>query len=202
MKLSQTKDLSALTLEQMDAIIFSDCYDDGKSADVALVLGTRPENCVERAEKAAEVYSAGRVKYVIPSGGVEWDYDGGRISEANFMKGILVGRGVPESAIILENEATTTKENMLFGAVQINRALRFENVKSVCIVTCAIHMKRSKALAKWLLPRGLELSFAPSGTPEEKGDWRECEQAVRQVKNEISLMKGLIDRGMIDDIEF
>lgn len=202
MKLSQTKDLSSLTLEQMDTIIFSDCYDDGKSADVALLLGTRPENCRERAEKAAEVYNAGRVKYVVPSGGVEWDYDGGRISEANLMKEILMKNGVPENAIIIENEATTTKENMLFGAVQINRALRFENVRSVCVVTCAIHMKRSRALAKWLLPRGLELCFAPSGTPKEKGDWRTCEQAVRLVKNEIALIKGLIDCGLIDDIEY
>ena len=202
MRLSEVKDLNSLTYEQMHEIVYGGVKDDGKSADVAFLLGSRPDVCKSRAEGAARLYKAGRVKYIVPSGGVEWDYGGGRISEANYMTEILLSEGVPREAIILENEARTTKENMLFSVVQINRELRLENVSSVIIVTSSNHIRRSMGLAKWLLPRTMEISAYPTDEIYPVSVWTSVPELKAVMKSSVSLKKGLIDHGFIEDIEF
>ena len=203
MKLSETKSeaLEMLSEEQLAHIIFDGVADDGKCADVALLLGSRPEWCHDRALAAAELYHAGRVSYVMPTGGVEWEHEGERISEAHYMRRVLLERGVPDEAILLENEATTTKENMLYGAIQINRQLKFQNAKRVCIVTSANHMRRSMGLANWLMPRTTELSSYPSELPDDPTE------AIRELGRErslraVKLLRGLIQNGFIEEIEY
>ena len=116
MKITEIKKetLMALSPREKYEFVCGDIIDDGKSAPVALLLGGNPNNARNRALAAAELYRAGRVPYIIPSGGVKWDIDGEQISESHFMKRILMEKGVPEEAIILENQATTTIENMIF----------------------------------------------------------------------------------------
>ena len=112
MKLSQvTKEqLSAMTWEQKWEFNCGGVCDEGRSATFAILLGGAPIRAVERAHGAARLYHEGRVKYIVPSGGVEWDFGGETLSEACFMKRVLIENGVPEEAIILENEARTTKK--------------------------------------------------------------------------------------------
>lgn len=196
------KDIRNLTDEQIVKIIYNSLEDDGEQADVAILLGTRPCNCVCRADKAAEDYLKGRFPYVIPSGGVEWDHEGRRISEACFMREILLSHGVPDEAIILENEATTTKENMIYGTLQLNRRLKIARVKRVCIVTCAEHMRRSMALAKLFLPRSVQISSSFTAIPENPYEQLKNLEFRTMLVKEIELMKGLIDSNCIDDIEF
>ena len=157
MKLSEIdkEALMALSDEQKWNIACGGVRDDGESAETALLLGGRPARAVERALAAARLYQEGRVNVIVASGGVEWDYQGERISEARLMDRILRREGVPEEAIILENEARTTIENMIYGTLQISR--RYDNfLDRVIIVTSVSHMKRSLALAKALLPRNID----------------------------------------------
>ena len=173
MKLSQitTEQIKQLSDEQLHSIVFggegaNNVMDVG-CADVALLLGTRPDIAKER----AELYLGGRVRHIIPTGGVEWETDGRTVSEARYMADILCSLGVPEDAITLEEEARTTKENMIFGTFQINRRLRLQHTKTCMIVTSASHLRRSLALAGLLLPRSMTISgFAAgcaSATPRE-----------------------------------
>ena len=127
------------------------------------------------------------------------DFDGETMSEANFMKRLLIENGVPEEAIILENEARTTKENMIYGTLQINRKLKFEKVDHVIIVTSRSHMKRSIALAKAFLPRKVTVSAYPAnheatiaGLNESTGAW---------IAKELDLLKGLVNSGLVEDME-
>lgn len=196
------KAIAELSDEQLADIIYHGFEDDGVRADVAILLGTRPVNCVDRAERAAEEYLNGRFPYVIPSGGVEWDYEDGKISEAYFMRDILLSAGVPDEAIILENEATTTKENMIYGVLQLNRRLKIANVKTICIVTCAEHMRRSMALARLFLPRSVRITCAASSMPKDPLAVLKDPEKKKLIINEILLMKGLIDSDCIEDIEF
>lgn len=205
MKLSQIQmqEIPQLPVEQLAALLYGNVRDDGRSADVALLLGTSPKyHCERRALKAAELWHEGRFPYVVPTGGVEWDFYGEKMTEAEFMKKILLENGVPEEAILLENEATTTKENMMYGAIVLNRRLKLQNVKHVCIVTAANHMQRSMALAKLLLPRSVQISSAPSDIPQDAAQaLREDSFLLQTAIRGIELTKGLIDNGLIDDIE-
>ncbi len=201
MKLSEvTKEyIASMPFEQKYNFVCGDIVDDGMSAPVALLLGGNPNNAAPRAKAAAELYHSGRVPFIVPSGGVKWDIGGEMISESHYMKRILMEAGVPEEAIILENQATTTKENMIFGTLQINRKLKFEKVDHVIIVTSRSHMKRSIALAKAFLPRRVTVSAYPAnheaviaGLNESTGAW---------IAKELDLIKGLVDSGLVEDME-
>ena len=159
----------ALTPAQMWNIVCGGIADDGKSADVGLLLGGRPIRSTHRAHEAAQLYLQGRVKYLVPCGGVEWEANGETKSEAIYMRDILLADGVPEEGIILENESRTTKENMICGTLQINRATHFEG-RRIMIVSSKNHIKRSVALAKVFMPRIAEISYfpcSPDSTYEE-----------------------------------
>ena len=201
MKLSEMSKeyVASMPFEKKVEFICGGIIDDGKSAPVALLLGGNPNNAVPRALAAAELYRSGRVSYIVPSGGVKWDFFGEQVSEANYMKRVLIENGVPEEAIILENEARTTKENMIYGTLQINRKLHFKKVDHVIIVTSRSHMKRSIALAKAFLPRKVTVSAYPAnheaiiaGMPESSGAW---------IAKELDLIKGLVDSGVVEDME-
>lgn len=194
MKLSQIKkeDIATLSDGQIESIVFGGERLDDPAAEVALLLGTRPEEAIPRAVAAAELCLAGEVKYVVPSGGVEWELDGELVSEAEIMRRVLIDRGVPQEAIILENEARTTKENMIYGSLQINRKVNFYNVRRVCIVTSPSHLRRSIELARVFLPRCVEVVGYAADHAEDP----------ETVRREVPLLKSLVDNRMIDDIIF
>jgi len=195
MLLSQTspEQMAQLTDAQKKTIIYPAVRDDGLSYDAALVLGG--QLCEERAAAAAQLYHAGRVSRFIPTGGVEWDRGGEKISEALYLARLLRGHGIPEEAIFVENEARTTVENMIYGTLQIQRKLRIKNVHSVCVVTSDWHLKRSVGLAQLLLPRTVTVSgYAPEGTDPAWLDY--------YIKYELPLLKRYVDDGLIPDIEY
>ena len=193
-KISMEK-LLFLSPEEKEGLVCGGICDGGESGEFALLLGSSPFRAEPRARAAAELYRQGRVKYIVPSGGVKWDTYGEQMTEAEYMRRILLSEGVPEDAIVMENEATTTKENMIYGALQMNRKTHFYSGKKVIIVSSEAHMKRSLALAKAFLPRFVEISAYPSKT---EGDGTEHQKLY---DSEIKLLKGLVDNGMIEDID-
>lgn len=95
-------------------------------ADIIFVPGaSRPEHAL----RAAELYQAGMAPYVLPSGrfpktagrflGVKEkfreDYPGDFDSEWDFLRHVLMRAGVPEEAILREDQATFTWENALLS---------------------------------------------------------------------------------------
>ena len=193
--------LWALTPEQKYELNCGEIRDDGVTAEVALLLGTSPEKAIERALAAAELYRAGRVKYIVPSGGVRWEYEGENPSEAELMARVLQENGVPREAIFLENDARTTKENMLCGAIVIHRALSLTKIDHVIIVTSHDHMKRSIGLAKSLLPRTLTVSAYPAFPTISREEYlADCEN-VKRLDNSLRLMKELVEQGFMDDFD-
>jgi uncharacterized SAM-binding protein YcdF (DUF218 family) len=203
MKITEIKKevLMALPYKEKYEFVCGDIRDDGMSAPVALLLGGNPNNARNRALAAAELYLAGRVPYIVPSGGVKWDIDGEGISESHYMKRILMEKGVPEEAIILENQATTTKENMIFGTLQINRKLKFEKVDHVIIVTSEAHMKRSIALANAFLPRKVTVSAYPAFHNTFTDEWFADEKNRKALDTEVRLLKDMADSGLIEDMD-
>lgn len=82
-----------------------------EKADCILVLGSHDTRVADR---AAELYHAGCAPMIIFSGGL------GRLtegmwteSEADLFAKIAIEKGVPQQAILIENESTNTGENIL-----------------------------------------------------------------------------------------
>lgn len=203
MKLSNIdiNDLLARSYEEKWNIVCGNVKDDGETADVAILLGSRPARAIERASAAAELYRAGRVKHVVASGGVKWEHDGEELSEAELMKRVMIAKGVPEEAIILDNEARTTVENMICSTLVINRTVKISKTDSVIIVTSQSHMRRSLALAKALLPRKFKISGYPSYPDKTKEEWLSDENNCKILDSCITLLKSLVDNRVVEDVD-
>ena len=201
--------LSCVSQERIDAMTPNEKWelvcrgigDDGETADLAILLGSRPERAIERALAAAELYRAGRVKAVLASGGVEWEYNGEMISEADLMKRVMIEAGVPEESILVDNEARTTVENMICSTLVINRTVKISRTESVIIVTSLFHMQRSLALAKALLPRKFKVSGYPSYPSVSREEWLENAGNLKMLDSSITLLKRLIDNRVVEDVE-
>jgi uncharacterized SAM-binding protein YcdF (DUF218 family) len=203
MKLSELEkeDLGTLSKEQIAKVIYGDSLDTCEYADVALVLGGNPNHCGERAYKAAALWHEGRVKTLIPCGGVKWDFSGETLSECEYLARILLAEGVPADAILREDQSTTTKENMLYGTILFNRAFKIQNVKTVCIVTSAAHLRRAKAIAELFLPRSVKVVGCPASVPADPLGVLQTEHGRYFAMRELPLVHSMIRNGFMEDIE-
>jgi uncharacterized SAM-binding protein YcdF (DUF218 family) len=122
--------------------------DKAEKADVAWVLGASLNDDGEvegslktRLDKAVELYKYGYAPRLIVSGGRKV---GQLIPEAHAMKTYLVQNGVPEDAIITEETALNTWENLeRCGAIT-----KDQGYGSVLVVTSDFHIARTKWMLK------------------------------------------------------
>ena len=205
MKLSAvpSKDLDTLSVEQVSHIVFDIPPTEDRPAVAALLLGGSPVVMDSRARAAAELYRKGLVPLVIPTGGVRHGDGETGPTEAEYMAGVLKESGVPDEAISLENEATTTRGNMIFGGVVLERALHPRGVFPIYIVTSEFHLRRSLAVARLYLPRTAHLLGCTAVHPGGgRAEWTNSDYFTNKVRTEVGLLKWLIDHGEMDDIEF
>ncbi|MFY0519169.1 YdcF family protein [Lysinibacillus sp. UGB7] len=114
----------------------------------SLSLKNRLEESIEYLTKYPHVK-------VIVSGGQGSDEDR---TEASVMLDYLVKRGIPAERILLEDQSTSTYENLLFS-----RELLPEGTKHITIVSNDFHLQRAKYLAKSL---GFEVDVVAAKTPK------------------------------------
>jgi len=129
------------------------------AADVALVLGTAPigpeggpnRYFVYRLDAAADLWKAGKVKYLIASGAGE---------EPDAMRAGLIARGVPASAIYRDPSGYRTWDSVL-------RARDVFGLKRMIIVSQQFHLDRALFIAReegieaWGLPaRDVEAPYS------------------------------------------
>lgn len=91
------------------------------------------EMSADRVAHAARIYKAGKAPVVIPSGK----------DEVNASKPFLLELGVPESAILVENESKNTEQNAKFVAEYVKSRHQGSGVPKIIVVTSAWHMRRS-----------------------------------------------------------
>ncbi|AWP28251.1 MULTISPECIES: YdcF family protein [Paenibacillus] len=121
-----------------------------EKADVGIILGAsmwgdQPSPGLrERLEQALVEYNAGRFDTFIVSGGL--DKPGYTYTEAEGMRNFLVEAGVPEERIYLENEATSTYENLLYS----QDIMENNGWKTAIIITHDYHGTRSMEVATTL----------------------------------------------------
>lgn len=120
-------------------------------ADCLIVCGSNEERVAER---AAELFNEGRINKIVFSGGkvherFEEKYGEG-LTEAEVFAKIAMESGVPQEAILIENKATNTPQNMTSSAELLrDHGLEFNQI---IVVSAAQHERRSLATAQKKIP--------------------------------------------------
>jgi uncharacterized SAM-binding protein YcdF (DUF218 family) len=115
---------------------------------------------------AAALYQSGHITSLVLCGGVGQHPP----SEAAVMQDILLGAGVPMDAMVLEDQSTTTGENIRFAQNLIDET-------DVVIITDWYHAPRAKLIAR---RAGLRVT---SSSPSLHGAkfWPQTKSALREI---------------------
>lgn len=165
-----------------------------EKADVIFIPGSRK---VEHAIRAAELYRAGYAPYVLPSGRftiargyflelpepLRSEYPGAFETEWHFLKTVLMKHGVPESAILREDQATYTLEN-----AQLSRQVLEQQgipVKTAILACHAFHARRALLYYSAAMPE-TRFIVCPAPTPGyTREDWFLTEKGRARVLGEV-----------------
>ena len=152
--------------------------DETRPVDAIVVLGTAQYNgrpgpvLRSRLDRAVEVYRAGAAPLIVVTGGRG---EGDAFTEAEAGRDYLVGRGVPEAAILLENEGQDSWQSMR-GVAELLGARRLARV---LLVSDGFHLLRVKLMAREL---GLTAyATAADRSPIREWSGSEFAYAVREV---------------------
>lgn len=138
--------------------------DHAVASDVIIVLGcpsyegnvvsTTFSSCLlARAHHASELYHRGLAKHIIPTGGLT----GPPPSEAAAMGQVLEADGVPRSAIVLEEKARSTVQNVEFS----RDIMQANGWRTAILVSDPHHIKRAAVIARDV---GLNVTTSPATT--------------------------------------
>ncbi len=170
-------------------------------ADVILIPGSRK---VEHAIRAAELYRAGYAPYVLPSGRytiargyflelpepLRSEYPGAYETEWEFLRAVLMKHGVPESAILREDQATYTWEN-----AQLSRkVLETAGIPCKTAILCchAFHARRALLYYQAAMPE-TRFMVCPAQTPGcTRADWFLTGKGRSRVLGEVQRLGGQI----------
>jgi uncharacterized SAM-binding protein YcdF (DUF218 family) len=132
---------------------------DIQPADIILVPGG---SYPQQIKKAAELYNQGMAPYILPSGGynvkineVEWVY----------MRRIAKGLGVPEEAILKEDQAKNTFDNAIYSW-EVIKSMKID-VKSVIMVCKSQHSRRALMTYQTAFPQ--EIKFMVTTVIDNRG---------------------------------
>lgn len=172
-----------------------------EKADVILIPGSRK---IDHALHAAALYRAGYAPWVLPSGrfavshgrfqGVperyQADYPDAYETEWAFLRAVLMHQGVPESAILREDNATYTWENARFSRDVLDR---LGIPCRTAILAChAFHARRALLYYQAAMPR-TRFVVCPAQTPGyARSDWFLTEKGRRCILGEVERLGGQI----------
>ena len=128
-------------------MIYDGLSDEGKSADLAVVMGnkvnengTLSERLKQRLDCSLKLYQNNRVPVIMVSGGLgkEGFYEGDK------MKDYLIARGVPDSSIIVDNYGNNTRSSVSNSIVELKNLEK----ERIIVVSQYFHLTRSKKIYK------------------------------------------------------
>ena len=190
-----------LSVELVDRLLFQGLEDTGENVNCILVLGS-VKAAQYRVPVAVEAYKAGRVRKMMLCGGKVRAFPDGNYSEAERMRQTALASGVAEEDIILENSSQDTVENILFALIELQRSFYLNNVHSVLLVTTAYHMRRSLAIARYLLPKHITvIPCSANDNNTRRDNWMNTQVGIDRAKKEAMKIIGSVINGIIPDFE-
>lgn len=124
--------------------------DISQSAEVGIILGSSMWDDVpspslkERLDQGLKEYNEGKFTWFIVTGGL--DQPEFNFTEAQGMRQYLLDHGVSDQVIIMENEATSTLENLQFSQA----IMKQHGWTSTVIITHTYHGMRALEIAEYL----------------------------------------------------
>lgn len=169
-----------------------------QEADIIFVPGNRH---AAPSERAASLHGEGYAPFVIPSGRYAIGSDGfaGQLSgprryegsfqtEWAFMRHILMQNGVPDNAILREDEATYTYQNA------INSRRRTDehglNIRRGIICCMPVHARRAKMYYQTLYPDAQLLVCPAFGVGITRDNWMHSAEGIDAVLGELERCGG------------
>lgn len=151
----------------------------------------------EQPEYAAELYSKGYAKWLIPSGGVsvkadKWHgarskadiYNGDYQSDCEFFTDVLIKNGVPATAIIGENKSGHTRDNAFLSRKAVDE--KGVEIKTAIIVCKAFHARRCLMLYQMAFP-DTQITVCPVHCYNITADnWYKSEKGIDRVLGELT----------------
>ena len=190
-----------LTIEVIDRLLFQGLEDTGENADCIIVLGSI-KAAKYRVPVAVQAYKAGRARKIMLCGGKVREFPDGNYSEAKHMRQAALALGVAEEDIIMENQSQNTVENILFALIELQRSFYLNHVHGVLLVTTAYHMRRSLAIARYLLPKHITVIPCPANDNNTRRDnWMDTQVGTDRAKKEAMKIVESVLNGIIPDFE-
>lgn len=147
-------------------------------------------------ELAAQLYKSGYAPYVLPSGryaigtsGFAGQKSGSRIYEGefdtewSFMRRILMDNGVPEHAILREDEATYTYQNAIFSRKRTDEMGLHISRAIICCMP--VHARRARMYYETLYPDAELLVCPAKGADVTRENWTQSETGIDTVLGEM-----------------
>lgn len=179
MKVKITIILGALLLILAVAVLIDSVMhnysDEPEESDVIIMLGGGDE---ERMKKAADLYHDGYARHVLITPVIEEEKFTQSVSQAEAL-------GIPEEAIITENDATSTYTNATISF----DIMEEHNYDSALIVTTDYHIKRAKYIFDKENENHFDLNYIPAYSENNK-QWHERDDAFRLWWRELIKMWG------------
>jgi uncharacterized SAM-binding protein YcdF (DUF218 family) len=131
-------------------------------ADAIVVLGgilggedtlelSNLSDAVDRLIYAKRLFDAGKAPHLLLAGGA----GEGRMPEADLLAGLVMEWGAPAPAILRETKSRNTRQN----ALGVRALLEEQGLRSVLLVTSALHMRRAEATLRAV---GIDVIAAPT----------------------------------------
>ena len=174
-----------------DFIFLSDAP---QRADILFIPGN---GHAEPSEYAAELFHQGYAPLILPSGRFsvttgEFDgqksgakhYDGRFETEWVFMRAVLLANGVPDSAILREDEATFTYQNAIYS----RRRTDAEKLAIRRAILCCmpVHARRAKMYYQTLFPEARLLLCPAPGADITRENWMLEPDGIDQTLGELT----------------
>lgn len=172
--------------------------DTPQKADILFIPGN---GHAAPSELAARLYREGYAPHILPSGryaigsgGFRGQVSGSRRyqgtfdTEWAFMRHILTENGVPESAVLREDEATYTYQNAIYSRARTDKA--GIAVKRGIICCMPVHARRAKMYYQTLYPEAELLVCPAGGAAVTRENWTKSEVGVDAVLGELERCGG------------
>ena len=167
--------------------------DEPQPADILFIPGN---GHAEPSELAAKLYREGYAPRILPSGryaigsggfvgqksGAK-EYSGSFDTEWAFMRHILLENGMPENAILREDEATYTYQNAIYSRRRTDSEQLL--IRRAIICCMPMHARRAKMYYETLYPDAKLFVCPAPGTPITKDNWMLEPDGIDQVLGEV-----------------
>jgi uncharacterized SAM-binding protein YcdF (DUF218 family) len=177
-----------MSIREISEYLF--CQDEPETADLIIVFGGKR---LERAERGAELYKAGLAPQVLITGGDKRELG---VAESERLKGHMLTLGVPEEAIMVENESVNTFENVRKTVAIVEARFGWKNLKNVILVSAPHHLRRVKQAIAHYIPREVKITCVPdTRTDITRDNWWHTPEGQNLVYRELEKVRTYATQG-------